>query len=409
MKHVSFFLLTVCLIALLFPPVANAQTDDPAPDWQAQAAALIDTSGIYGLDPALGPTPAPNFNLIQRTRLITNAYLQMYLIDPPTYQWAGIAALVACGIYNGLVASAAPAVGPFADLPDILLAGNLAIYSDLYWQHLAYQAGGIAALETAHADGLLADELLAGWQLLDEGVQTDDAEKIWMGNFALADFEQRVVLQPIVYDGHEDLWAILSTLPAVTTSVVPRHGDVFPGDTGNLADFDDRWAWVTDSLFPAWRKYSADPNNMEEYLAQFGNCTGQLWELHYLTAGVMGVTPDLPAPTDISDSAPHKILLSVQPDGVTLYGLDIATRWDAAYGDTIPATPTAELLVPAIGEERYEGEWVWAMVDIEKDFTLLQLTRTTPDRWEGTESHIVFEGGVFYTFELVPPTQAVNE
>ncbi len=43
--------------------------------------------------------------------------------------------------------------------------------------------------------GLAEREQFEAWQLIDDGMRLGDEEKIWQGNLALLDFEQRVTAQ----------------------------------------------------------------------------------------------------------------------------------------------------------------------------------------------------------------------
>jgi hypothetical protein len=43
-------------------------------------------------------------------------------------------------------------------------AGNKAVYDDLYWQHLAFQSGGIALMRQFAQSGQIEEQHLAGWE-----------------------------------------------------------------------------------------------------------------------------------------------------------------------------------------------------------------------------------------------------
>lgn len=94
-----------------------------------------------------------------------------------------------------------------------LAAGNKAVFDDLYWQHLAFQAGGIALMRKFRAKGAIDPIHLQGWELIADGIANNDHEKVLKGNAEyLFRFEQEKILQPTSF---EPIHTLLQTLPNI--------------------------------------------------------------------------------------------------------------------------------------------------------------------------------------------------
>jgi hypothetical protein len=160
----------------------------------------------------------------------------------------------------------------FTELSRSLQGGNALVYTDIFWQHLAYEHGGIEAIEAAWRDEELQQLPYSGWRSIDVGRRTGDLEAIWVGNARLLRFEQQFTLQEGVYDHHRRTFDRLSS--EVTGLVAPLESPI-PGDTvtfqdhhawGDLGDFEDRWSWIDESILPAWREHEP---SLQEELWQF--------------------------------------------------------------------------------------------------------------------------------------------
>jgi hypothetical protein len=212
-------------------------------------------------------------------RRITASYAKMYLSRPSVFKWAGMAALASAEVGHGMqqawqlgfgdwgtsagataliwvggLVKTGKSVGPMLGkkLFWALTGGNRFVWWDIFWQHLAYQEQGIAALVAAHKAGELPLANLQAWQRIDAGNQKSDAAQIWQGNSALLRYEQEFVLQVQVYDRSQDLWPVISD---DVPSPIPGHGVKFtryvPG--GNIGDLRQRWKWIEESMLPAWK------------------------------------------------------------------------------------------------------------------------------------------------------------
>lgn len=198
-----------------------------------------------------------------RNTEITAAYAQMYLRAPHLYRWAGMAALTSASVGRAMsmlrlarVTGAGMAIGLWGGEVEhtlrLLARGNAAVYDDIFWQHTAYDNGGLAAIDAAHSAGRIDDQTRDGWRSIDAGRRNGDAEAVWQGNRSLLQFEQRVVLQRAVYNQDQSLWRRLA---GWMPSPLPLHAETFEtwSRNGNPALFEDRWAWIEHSLLPRYR------------------------------------------------------------------------------------------------------------------------------------------------------------
>ena len=131
-----------------------------------------------------------------------------------------------------------------ADLLQFLAGGNIGVYSDIYWQFLAYDSGGIDEMRRLYEQGELSPYLYRAWLKIDGG----DAAA---GNLMLLKYEQQITLQQNHYDQH---LGTASTLTGLMTSPIPGDNvtftDYVPG--GNIALFSDRWKWIEGSMYKSW-------------------------------------------------------------------------------------------------------------------------------------------------------------
>ncbi len=236
--------------------------------------------------------PAPSDIDLNRRR--TQQYADMYLTNPAVFKWAGLAAfasrlvgqgiagsqighaaapgLMATGTGPGMAAGAALAANP---LDRALLQGNRLIYDNIFWMHMAYQQGGIERIRQAHAEGSVPDDMLAAWELIQEGRDTNDDTKIWQGNRGFARYEQQVIVQP-VYDQHPMLFGALSAgmvspAPGMEPGMrMPYDGEFLqqasPG--ANIGNSQDRWNWVDNQMLPQWQALETQQPERIRYLVQ---------------------------------------------------------------------------------------------------------------------------------------------
>ncbi|HJZ46113.1 MAG TPA: hypothetical protein VKE41_03065 [Roseiflexaceae bacterium] len=241
---------------------------DPRAQWQSRANRRIEF---------MPGNPGDRACVLKRNENVTAAYAEMYLRNPGVYKWAGMAALTSAAVGRGMYmihylkqSRLGLMVGLFgsevANVTAMLGAGNLAVFEDIYWQHLAYERAGIAELEQIYQAGGLDRRVMRSWRQIDAGRRTNDQELIWEGNRGLLHYEQKQVLQPAVYDGKRELWKALS---GWIMSPIPGHAETIeafaPG--ANIGVFDDRWAWIEQRMLPRWKELADhQPSRVERRL-----------------------------------------------------------------------------------------------------------------------------------------------
>jgi hypothetical protein len=225
--------------------------------WTQQASRRIGLAS----DAELG-----TIDLMRRNLHITEAYAEMYLRAPGVYKWAGMAALTSATVGRGMRlmlamrhTGASMLIGLWPREAETvfrqLCAGNSLVFTDIYWQHLAYERAGLAEIEAVAADEGLDPQVLEGWRQIDQGRQEGNAELVWQGNTALLEYEQRQVLQPGVYDQDPELWRrIAGWIP----SPIPAQYETFASyaATDDIGVFASRWRWIVERMLPRWQALS---------------------------------------------------------------------------------------------------------------------------------------------------------
>lgn len=195
-----------------------------------------------------------------KNQSITCAYAEMYLKNPNRYKWAGLATIVSGKI--GMEEKEKRWKPNITDLMESLMAGNKAVFDDLYWQHLAFENKGIGELKKLYCEQSISHEEYSAWKKISMG-------KVWEGNRDLLLHEQRYILQPLLYNSHPLTWylsdswgGILVNWGNVLESPVPNDDSVFPsGLDRNIANFNQRWTWIENHILPEWRKFENKPSN----------------------------------------------------------------------------------------------------------------------------------------------------
>lgn len=221
--------------------------------WERQAQRRIGLVPGQSLD---------TWDLLKRNLRITEAYAEMYLRNPDVYKWAGMAALTSATVGRGMYLMLAAKYsrmgfavgllpGEVDEIFERLGAGNGLVFSDIYWQHLAYERAGLLELESIFHAGQLDRRAYRGWRLIDRGRRTGDRDLVWEGNTVLLKFEQQYVLQPGVYDHNPALW---KTIAGWIPSPMPGQPETFEvfSARGNIGIFEERWSWIEERMLPHW-------------------------------------------------------------------------------------------------------------------------------------------------------------
>jgi hypothetical protein len=240
-------------------------------------------------------------------------------------KWAGMASFASDTVGLGMMGAGAMDLipgGPDGDrLRGALAEGNGQLFQDIYWQHLAFQNGGMAELTRAAESGEVDPAQLAAWQTISQGQEAltaarasgdEDAIKaaqdtIWSGNGDLLAFEQQTFLQNLVYNSSPENRETFERMTDVT-SMVPGIGmpSPIPGgegfqeyrdrtDAGGDADVgnvDQRWDWISNSMLPSFRDLEENrPDEMSGYMQRFhdnaGSSTPGLPQIPRLPGGGM--------------------------------------------------------------------------------------------------------------------------
>ncbi len=167
-----------------------------------------------------------------------------------------------------------------------------AIFSDLAWQHEAFALGGAAAIHGAVAKlapserrGVMDSGTESAWDDIGSG----DPDRVRRGNFRLIEREQLPVIQRY-YDQMSDRF----TGGLVTGQLTDRADTPIPGsetyrdysDEGNIANYDDRIAWIRESLWPAHQQQLQSPGAVEGLLAR--DFDSEVARYRQVTPGAIG-------------------------------------------------------------------------------------------------------------------------
>ena len=191
---------------------------------------------------------------------ITCAYAKMYLKNPSRYKWAGLAALVSGKI--GIEEKETRWKPNIIGLMTSIMAGNKAVYNDLYWQHLAFEKNGISEIEKLYCENSISQDEYSAWKKISMG-------NVWEGNRDLLLHEQRDVLQPTLYANHPYSWYLSDTWGGiilnwgnVLKSPVPNDDTEFTsGINQNIANFNQRWKWIENHILPKWKEFESNSAN----------------------------------------------------------------------------------------------------------------------------------------------------
>jgi hypothetical protein len=226
---------------------------------------------------------------------IGKAYGEMYQKNRDLFLWCGFAAIaVNDGILPGAIDSMkisgdwgnagdkltgdlAARVIPRAqesaqDGAKAAFAGNLGIYADLYWVHLAYLDGGIAKLRELQVN----EDVLKTVEKLDEnrGGETARAKAaISAANLAMFEYEQVKILTPI-FKYYGDVMQLASrqgvvNLPNQVIRKTARAAGLDPTWSGsyngkNYAEAEPRWTWLKTVGWPSYMGIRSSSDDYKE-------------------------------------------------------------------------------------------------------------------------------------------------
>jgi hypothetical protein len=259
--------------------------------WQNMVQAEIDTeSGVVIENYLAGNGFLNNRKNIQGVY----KFYEKLFVQNTNFLWAGLAKLAGAPVYGGLsdaqqvsifwtnvvflneletninaeeaLALETNGVAFIQTFQQTLIQMNINILNDLAWQFEAYKNGGLAAIQTAYAYGNsgLDQSATNDWGEIDQGIPTGNTASIQDGNEKLLQREQQQVLA----NGYSQLTAMSNSvtwaMSEFAKNPVPSGPDFItlePG--GNIANYPDRWNWITNSSNGMWPLWTSTPVNTQ--------------------------------------------------------------------------------------------------------------------------------------------------
>jgi hypothetical protein len=237
---------------------------------------------------------------------ISSRYAWIYTLQPACFKWAAMAAIASHHVRLALfpLRLDTDRTG-YVDIPHSLVrprllltqdvntirATNNAIFSDLFWVHLAYVTAddGIERLRALLQAERHYAPVLAGFEAIDQGRRVLEDEMasaearqaagdlIWEGNIELLEHEQRALVQPN-FDRLSRSSAWLVAIGSATSFEVRGVRQEIADFTSfylysftrglphalrarkwpRITRFEDRWRWLVASVVPRFRRFDAD-------------------------------------------------------------------------------------------------------------------------------------------------------
>lgn len=324
--------------------------------WEAKAKEII------GYDRP-GSANYPK-DALETNRRITIAYADMFLHDPFTYKWAGMAVFGSTTVGINMMKAQELAVPGFAKIPGVtdvlgkkmleyLKIVNLYVYADIFWQHLAYEAGGLSELQKAKEQGGLDADLFNEWEKIDEARQTHNERLCFTGSLLLLKCEQQKTFQKMC-DIEREMWKNLSC--GIVGVLHPIESQISTCQTFNdfakkegydpdIGNFDQRWAWVEKGLSPKWERMLSDTESIKKQVRELRDKTKQ--SCSTIIAKNKNSAKKYPVAATVPWEADYQLFLKkTYPDEKMTYSLG-ARLFVSFYRNV--ASP---LLTPVIGSDK---------------------------------------------------------
>jgi hypothetical protein len=246
--------------------------------WTNQA---LSDAGITQAQWAAQANPSPNGLKRPQAQVVQKVYSfyqGLYNQDPTQFLWAGLAKVAGGAVFNGLTQAqegvqayldafaawqADPVLNPYpdpllqaadghgiVDIPEFLKMQK-DIFNDLAWQFEAYHNVGLFAITLMPKIDLSSNidtNAITAWTNIDSG----SAALITQGNDALLNREQLQILQP---DYNQFFPSPEGNILGLFTQALFPQSQTFTqveGITGNIANFTDRWNWISQAVIPIW-------------------------------------------------------------------------------------------------------------------------------------------------------------
>jgi len=276
----------------------------PEPDELVPRNGAPDTiAGWQALSDGLLSDPCCAFH---RNVEISSRYAWIYQLQPACFKWAAMAAIASHHVRLALFPFRLDTDRTgYVDIPhslgrrkllltedvNTIRATNNAIFSDIFWVHLAYVTAedGIERLRALLRAERHYAPVLAGFEAMDQGrriladqmasaqARQTAADLIWHGNVGLLEHEQRALVQPN-FNRLSCAFARLISIGAATSFEVrgvQREVAYFTSfylyaltrgiphalraqEWPRITRLDDRWGWLVTSVVPRFRRLDAD-------------------------------------------------------------------------------------------------------------------------------------------------------
>jgi hypothetical protein len=203
--------------------------------------------------PAWDPAAGYRANRPRILRLY-DYYRDVYLKRPDLFLWAGLGRMAGGAVVSGLDIVSVAGETP---LTQTMVQIGKSIFEDLAWQHEAFlddPTTAIALAAARDAEAPARRSYADAWRDIGSG----DADRVVRGNLVLLENEQFTIIQPqydSIASGTEA--TIFRRTRAFTNKIHPYHRDfLIVRPTGDVIQFDDRWAWITetDGMWDKWVK-----------------------------------------------------------------------------------------------------------------------------------------------------------
>jgi hypothetical protein len=180
-------------------------------------------------------------------------YQAIYFTNPQRFLWAGLARLTGGQLLYGMQNLIKVANDPCA-LTQGIVATAKDIFENMGWQHELFVGDRATLLQRCQqldSDHPAVNTYVQCWQL----AAADNHADIAMGNQLLLQNEQQSTIQPhyeaIKKDPYSARYFWFTRL--VMRNIHPYHSRfIFCHPFGDVTQFDDRWRWISRSMWPRW-------------------------------------------------------------------------------------------------------------------------------------------------------------
>jgi hypothetical protein len=199
---------------------------------------------------------------------VFNYYGGLFLRNQSKYYWAGLAKLAGGPIYAALSDAeigaggfTIPSWGVFdaaglRQIQNALTLGNLSVFKDIAFQHVAHRTSGVRALELLEERGEIPQAILEKWQAIGDPRDDIPATVIQERMKEILEREQKEILVPCFNQLNTMKIAGVVSVPWILSFLskspngTPDFDAVVPA--GNICNTAARWSWIAHSSNGMW-------------------------------------------------------------------------------------------------------------------------------------------------------------